>query len=136
MSKFRVNYAFALERRRLFVLAGATAEGQIQAGMIVSVPLNSSLSISGLIHSIEYARTSSGREDVCLCIAYENSGELDIWNSLNLRNETLDVLPASQSMYPSCWRSLSGNDVRFGSWLCKNAKMPEGDRRNYRRRLS
>jgi hypothetical protein len=96
MSRFRVNNTFALQRRRLFVLAGVIAEGQIQAGMIVSVPLNSSLSVTGLIHSIEYARTASG-EDVCLCIACEDSDELDIWNGLNIKDETLDVLPATQS---------------------------------------
>jgi len=39
MSKFRVNDTFALESRRLFVLAGSIVEGQIQAGMIVNVPL-------------------------------------------------------------------------------------------------
>jgi hypothetical protein len=69
MSKFRVSDTFAVERRRLFVLAGAIAEGQIRAGMIVNVPLNSSLSITGRIQSIEFARRTDGREDVCLCIA-------------------------------------------------------------------
>jgi hypothetical protein len=98
MSKFRVNDTFTLERRRLFVLAGSIVEGQIQAGMMVNVLLNSSLSISGQIHSIEFARRADGREDVCLCIACEGSDELDVWNGLNIQNETLDVVPATQ--YP------------------------------------
>jgi len=76
MSKFRVNDTFALESRRLFVLAGSIVEGQIRAGMIVNVPLNSSLLISGQIHSVEFARRTDEREDVCLCIAYEGSDEL------------------------------------------------------------
>jgi hypothetical protein len=95
MSTFRVNDTFALENRRLFVLAGEMAGGHIQAGMIASVPLNSSLSISGPIHSIEYARRTGGREDVCLCIAYESSDELEIWNCLNLKTETVEVVPAT-----------------------------------------
>ena len=94
MSRFRVDHSFAIESRRLFVLAGTIAEGQIQAGMIVSVSLNSSISVSGPIHSIEYARRADG-EDVCLCIACEDSGELELWNSLNLKNETLEVVPAA-----------------------------------------
>ena len=92
MSKFRVNDTFALESRRLFVLAGSIVEGQIRAGMIVNVPLNSSLLISGQIHSVEFARRTDEREDVCLCIAYEGSDELGVWNALNVQNEMLDVV--------------------------------------------
>jgi hypothetical protein len=92
MSKFRVNDTFAVERRRLFVLAGSIAEGQIRAGMIVNVALNSS--ISRQIQSIEFARRAGGREDVCLCIAYESSDELKVWKALNIQNETLDIVPA------------------------------------------
>jgi hypothetical protein len=92
MSKFRVNDTFTLESRRLFVLAGSIVEGQIRAGMIVNAPLNSSLLISGQIHSVEFARRSGGRDDVCLCIAYEDSDELGLWKALNLQNETLDVV--------------------------------------------
>lgn len=75
MSKFRVNDTFAVERRRLFVLVGSIAEGQIRAGMIVNLPLNSSLSIAGKIQSIEF------------------SDELKVWKALNIQNETLDVVP-------------------------------------------
>jgi len=61
--------------------------------MIVNVPLNSSLVISGEIHSVEFARRSDGREDICLCISYEDSDELGVWNTLNVQNETLDIVP-------------------------------------------
>ena len=97
MSKLRVNDTFALESRRLFVLAGSIVEGQLRAGMIVNVPLNSSLVVSGQIHSVEFARRADGREDVCLCISYEDSDELGVWNALNVRNETLDVVPSSSN---------------------------------------
>jgi hypothetical protein len=62
MSKFRVNDTFALESRRLFVLVGSTAEGQIRAGMIVNVPLNSLLSVARQIQSIEFARSEVAPE--------------------------------------------------------------------------
>jgi hypothetical protein len=95
MPKFRVNYTFALEARRLFVLAGSIVEGQIRAGMIVNAPLNSLLVISGQIDSVEFARRAGGREDICLCITYENSDELAVWNALDIKNETLDVAPCN-----------------------------------------
>lgn len=95
MSKFHVNDTFALESRRLFVLAGSILEGEIRAGMIVNVPLNSSLVVSGQIHSVEFARRAGGREDVCLCISYEDSDELGAWEALNIKNETLDLLPSN-----------------------------------------
>jgi uncharacterized protein (DUF1015 family) len=93
MSKFRVNSTFVLESRRLFVLAGSIAEGQIRTGMIVNVQLDSSPPIAGKIRSIEFMRTE-GREDICLCIAYESSDELKMWKVLNIQNEILDVIPA------------------------------------------
>jgi len=107
MSKFRVRNTFVLESRRLFVLAGSIVEGQIRAGMIVNVPLNSSLVISGEIHSVEFTRRSDGREDICLCISYEDSDELGVWNALNVRNETLDVVPASSNECTKFGRSSS-----------------------------
>ena len=69
----------------------------MRAGMIVNVPLNSSLAVSGEIHSVEFARRADGREDVCLCISYEDSDELGVWKTLNVQNETLDVVPFSSN---------------------------------------
>jgi hypothetical protein len=62
--------------------------------MIVDVPINSSLSIARKIQSIEFARRAGGREDICLCIAYESSDELKMWKALNIQNEILGVVPA------------------------------------------
>jgi hypothetical protein len=42
MPKLWASDTFAAECRRLYVLAGSTADGQIRAGTIVNVPLNSS----------------------------------------------------------------------------------------------
>jgi hypothetical protein len=107
MSKFRVKDTFALELRQLFVMAGSIVEGQIRAGMIVSVPLNSSFLVSGQIHSVEFARRIDGGEDVCLCIAYEDSDELGLWNALNVQNETVDVLPFDANEHTKSRRSSS-----------------------------
>ena len=37
------------------------------------------LSIAGQIQTIEFARRTDGREDVCVCIGYESSDELKVW---------------------------------------------------------
>ena len=107
MCKFQVKDTFALESRRLFVLAGSIVKGQIRAGMIVNVPLNSSLVVSGEIHSVEFARRADGREDVCLCISYEDSDELGMWKALNVQNETLDVVPSHSNESAKFGRSPS-----------------------------
>lgn len=97
MSKFQVHDTFTLECRRLVVLAGLILEGEIRAGMIVNVPLNSFAFVSGQIHSVEFARRANEREYVCLCISYEDSDELELWEALNIKNETLDVVPSTNS---------------------------------------
>lgn len=97
MSKFQVHHTFTLECQRLFVLAGLILDGEVRAGMIVNVPLNSSAFVSGQIHNVEFARSADEREDVCLCISYEDSDELELWEALNIKNETLDVVPSTNS---------------------------------------
>ena len=96
MSKFRVTDTFSLESRRLFVLAGSIVEGEIQAGMIVRVPLSSSVSVSGPIHSVEFARRAGGWEDVCFCIAYDDPSELATWRGISIGGETIEILPGDQ----------------------------------------
>src|SRR5262245_35044867 len=91
MPKFLVKDTYVLESQRLIVLAGAIVEGSISAGMTVSVPLESSLSLSARIHNIGFARYPDRQEDVCLCIAYEHPEEAASWIGLGIRDETLDV---------------------------------------------
>lgn len=107
-----LNDTFALERCRLFVLAGAIAEGQICAGMIVSVPLNSSLlSLGSSEHRIcpDDQWTRGHLPLHCL----QNSDELSIWNGLSSqkRDGRRSVRDAIQLN-----RSLIGDDDRLGSF--------------------
>jgi len=91
MAKFRVKDTFTIEGRPLFVLIGSVVEGEIRAGMSVSLPLNSGLTLTGRIDSIEFARTSDGRDNTCLCIHFTDPAELEIWRQLEIRDETVDV---------------------------------------------
>ena len=90
MPKFHVRDTFEIPDRRLFVLAGSIAEGEIRAGMFVHVPFNSALDMTACIHSIEFARRLDGVDDVCLCIEFESElGE--VLQGLAIADETLEV---------------------------------------------
>jgi hypothetical protein len=72
MAKFHVRNTLEITTdRKLFVMAGSIVEGEIRVGMFVHVPFNPSASVTARIHSIEFARRSDGRDDVCLCIEAE-----------------------------------------------------------------
>ncbi len=90
MAKFFVFDTFELASRNLFVLAGEIREGEIKAGMNVNIRFNSSVSMTAPIHSIEFA-LRRGREDVCLCILYEDDTDLMIWRGLNIGDEIVEV---------------------------------------------
>ena len=59
--------------------------------MVVRVPFNSSFSMSAPLDRIEFARRGDGSEDVCLCFDCDDDA-LDLWESLNLSEEEVDVL--------------------------------------------
>jgi hypothetical protein len=92
MARFHVIDTFALEGRKLFVLAGSIIDGEIRAGQSVVIPLNSALTMSARIESIGFARRSPSREDVCLCLNFADLAELEIWQGLNIGNETIEVV--------------------------------------------
>ncbi len=92
MSKFYVLDTFALESRKLFVLAGSVIDGDLRPGQLVRVPLNGGVAIEARIEAVEFARRSPQREDVCICISYCELGELEFWQSLNINNEEVEVV--------------------------------------------
>jgi hypothetical protein len=91
MASFYVYDTLVITSRKLFVLAGYIAEGTIRAGMKVHIRLNSSISTTAPIYQIEFARRYQGREDICLCILYEDDTELAIWQGLNIGEEIVEV---------------------------------------------
>lgn len=94
MARFHVNESFAIESRSLFVLAGNVVEGAVLPGMVILVPLNSQLSLSAAVHSIEIANGSDGREGLRLCILCADSEELTLWSGLGISDEELEVTPS------------------------------------------
>ena len=91
MAQFRISESFALESRNLFVLAGDVIAGRIVAGMQVAIPFNGTIALTVPIHAVGYIRRSSSREEVGLCIKYQDSEELEVWRGLNIGSEVVDV---------------------------------------------
>jgi len=89
MPKFLVKDTFEISGRPQFIVAGSIVEGDINAGMVVHVPVNSDSNIKARIHSIELAPRQGG-EDVCLCLDV-GPETIKIWRLLNIDDETLEV---------------------------------------------
>lgn len=89
MPRFYVRDIFEIPDRKLFVMAGSVAEGEIRAGMFVRVHFNPSLDVTARISSIEFARRQGG-EDVCLCIESEPA-LAEILRGLDIKDETFEV---------------------------------------------
>jgi hypothetical protein len=97
MPTFEVRESFALESRNWFVLAGQILEGEIRAGMVVLVPMTSLPSLSWPIRAIEFLLRSDGREDVCLCLRYDDERELSRLSGWQLRGEVLWIVEPGEA---------------------------------------
>ena len=91
MAIFRVTSTFAMPSH-LFVLAGAIQEGEVRAGMFIHVPFNSMLSMTMLVHGVEFVCYAGGHEDVCLTVKCENAEKLDFLTQFNIKDELLEVI--------------------------------------------
>ena len=96
MPSFHVVDSLALDATSLFVLVGAVTAGTITSGMVVRIPFNGSVAMTAPIHSIEFLRRDGGREETALCIRCRDAEELGLWRGLKIRDETIEVLVASE----------------------------------------
>jgi hypothetical protein len=83
MKQFRIGSIFRLEGRREFVFAGEIAEGIIEAGMMVRVPLQEGLYSCIPILGIEFIRnTANPRESVGLRFSGESEADAEFYSEL------------------------------------------------------
>lgn len=75
------------------MLTGDIIDGDIAPGMLVTIGFNSALGMTAPIETIEFIRHAGGSEVVGLCIKYETSEELDLWNGLDIGQEEIQVTP-------------------------------------------
>jgi len=91
MARFRVSGSFPLESRKPLVLAGDVVDGRIVPGMEVQIPFNTEAAMTAPIYAVEYILHSGGREEVGLCIKYQDAEELELWKGLNIASEIIEV---------------------------------------------
>ena len=90
-ARFYTVGSFLMRSRNFFVAVGKIMEGHIEAGMTVTVNLGS-LKIGTRIESIEVVEVSClNKEYLGLVFAFEDPSELDVWQRLQLSDETLVV---------------------------------------------
>jgi hypothetical protein len=94
MPSFRVFETFEIPTRDLFALAGEIVEGTIREGMVVHIPFNSQFGIQERIDSIEFARHTERREDVCLCL-HRTAVEREFLRDLNMGEEIIEISDAA-----------------------------------------
>jgi hypothetical protein len=92
MSRFHVKDTFALEDKTLFVVAGFILEGEIAAGMLLSLPFNSKVKMTAEIDHLQTLRRPDG-DVVCLCIRCADPAEVTLWDALKITNKIIDVIP-------------------------------------------
>jgi hypothetical protein len=92
MTKFRITSIFRLPSRREFVFAGEIAEGRIEAGMVVRVPLQEELYSCVPILAVEYIRnTFDPRECVGLRCSEKSTEDIEFYSELCPPGTVVDV---------------------------------------------
>ena len=94
MAKFHVRETFAIEDKKLFVMAGFILEGEITARMVVSMPFNSTVMMTAEIDHLQTLRRPDG-DITCLCIRCLDPAEVTLWQALKIENRLVDVVPAT-----------------------------------------
>jgi hypothetical protein len=94
MPRFHVRETFPIQDRTTFVLAGFVVEGEVKAGMAVSIPFNANVKLTAKIDRIEFVHRPDG-DVVCLCLGCAVPDEITLWDALNIKNRIIDVTDLS-----------------------------------------
>jgi hypothetical protein len=90
-ARFYTVGSFLMRSRNLFVAVGKLMEGHIEAGMTVTVNLGN-LKLGTRIESVEVVEvTCLSKEYMGLVFAFEHAADLEVWQALQLSDETLLV---------------------------------------------
>ena len=101
-AKFLAVGSFLLRSRNLFVIVGDVVEGEVREGMQLVLPLNGSVSVTGVVNSVEFVDIlHEKRTYIGLAIAYEDPQELGFWQAMAISGETLTLDSPSTLDNPS-----------------------------------
>jgi hypothetical protein len=90
-ARFYTVGSFLMRSRNLFVAVGKLMEGRIEAGMTVTVNLGN-LKLGTRIESVEVVEVNCLSKDYMgLVFAFEQPADLEVWQALQLSDETLLV---------------------------------------------
>jgi hypothetical protein len=97
LARFKVEQAFAIKSRDLFVVAGDVIEGEVRAGMAMTLPTGAGQTLHVPIHSVEMGRRAGGGIDfVGLTTLARGPGDLELFARLDIVGQVIDVIdPAS-----------------------------------------
>lgn len=93
MPQFHVRDTFAIQERTTFVMAGFVIEGEVTAGMVVSIPFNTNVKLIAKIDRVEFVHRPDG-DVTCLCLDCQVPDEVTLWEALNVKNRTIDITTA------------------------------------------
>ena len=95
-SSFHVSRSFELPSRNYVVYAGKILEGTVRPGMLLCIGLNNSTNVSCPIHAVEYIDGPGPMSEVALCIRIDVAEDRSFWLGLNVSDEVVRIVDASQ----------------------------------------
>jgi hypothetical protein len=91
MPQFHVRETFSINDKSLFVMAGFIIEGEVTAGMLVTMPFNATVKMTAEIDHLQYLNRPDG-DVVCLCIRCTDPAEITLWEALKIKNKNVDII--------------------------------------------
>lgn len=88
---FEVIDSFAIRKKKQFYLIGSLKTGRVEKNWFVSIPFNSSLSMTVRITGIEEVEMASEKEPHLLLIVDCDDEAIDFYMALNIRLEYLPI---------------------------------------------
>ena len=89
-AKFHAIGTFTINARNLFVIYGDIVDGVVKPRMFLGVPLNSAVTITAPIHSVEFVDGANGSH-AALTFNFEDPDDASVWKGLNIGDEILDI---------------------------------------------
>lgn len=93
MARFHVRDTFTMKDHSAFVLAGFVIEGEVGQGMSIRMPFRQDVMMMAPINHIERVSRPDG-EVVCLCIRCDKPEEAALWQALQIKDRTVEVIQA------------------------------------------
>ena len=92
-----VRGTFVLKARNAFVAYGDLVEGSVSKGMVMQIPLNSSVSVAAEVSGVEMVDGTPTGSHLALRFDCDDLEDAELLNALNVAGEDLRVLMSSEA---------------------------------------